>query len=290
MFPNVLSYAFLDLHVKGLFMARRAEKRRSTSRNSEPAASDRFRYVLRARYANSQSAMARELGCSQSYLSRVVRGEKAPAAKLLNALANLPQIHKHWALTGEGDPFAVDRMNALPVVSELLPGPAEEHPHFLTGSYECVAPHLARDSAYILKVAVPFASHVLPGDRVVLDADASLWTKNLRAFDRKLCAVRRGAAVEFRHLRCCFDDNGTLAELRSFPPDHLKVDADSEAVPNVANPQVDSTIGKLPRGIRFKSKGSTATSAVDLATKAEAYDLISVHDVVAIAIELWRRL
>lgn len=263
---------------------RQAAKPRSPSRNSGNTPSERFGYVLRAKFANSQSAMSRKLGCSQSYLSRVVRGEAQPAAKLLNALAALPHINRHWALTGEGDPFVADRTYSVPVASELLPGPPGDHPEFLTGTYESVAPHLARDSVYLFVVSKPFAGQILAGDRILLDADSSPWTKNVRTLDRKLCAVRRGEGIELRRLRCCFDEGGALVGLHSFSP------GQSDSVPDTVNLEVDRNVGKPRRQITLKSKREDPTSEVDIAPQVEAYDLISVQDVMAIAIELWRRL
>lgn len=76
----------------------------------------------------------------------------------------------------------------------------------LTGMTESVAPHLARDSAYMIVVASPLYEHVLPADRILLDADQVRLRKNLFLLDGKLCAVRRstpaGDIIELCRVTC----------------------------------------------------------------------------------------
>jgi hypothetical protein len=150
----------------------------------------------------------------------VIRGEKEPGSKLLLALANLPGISRRWALHGEGEPF--ERLpEGLPVADCLLPGPPANHEDLLTGNHEQLKLNgeqlyvvVLREGTEILKDA---SAGLQPGDRLVVDADASGWRENLRQLHGRLCAVRMrteiGSAIETKKLYFLVDAHGRQAEL-----------------------------------------------------------------------------
>ncbi len=78
-------------------------------RASEPdAIAGRIGYLLQHVWFGNQSEMARDLGCSQSLISKVVAGERSPGHKLMQALTEHPTINKGWLIAGEGPPLAVE--------------------------------------------------------------------------------------------------------------------------------------------------------------------------------------
>ena len=245
---------------------------------------------MRAKFAGSQSAMASALGCSQSFLSRIVSGSKEPGPKLLKALAQLPGINKHWALTGEGEPLRAEGVSTVPIARELLPGQPKGHANLLTGMTESVAPHLARDTAYMIVAASPFPEHTLTGDRILLDTDPTQWQENLRLLDRKLCAVRRHDAIELRRIRCCFDDSGKLDGLLSYRPEDMPQESQPSSFPGVSGLEKDPDIGKPHRAVDLPDQAENSSQPDEAAASPVACDAIAVDDVVAIAIELFRRL
>jgi hypothetical protein len=266
----------------------------SQKRPSQPKpvenASGRFDYVRRTKFAGSQSALASALDCSQSFLSRVVGGRKEPGPKLLTALAGLPGINPHWALTGEGQPFQAEQPTSIPIANVLLPGHPKDHADLLTGMTESVAPHHARDSAYMFVVTDPFAEHVLAGDRVLLDADPGLWRKNLRLLDDRLCAVRRHDVIELRRIRCHFDDSGKLTRLLSYRSGDMPNEPAPGSFPALLGLETDANAGKYHTVVDLKDQAGSVYEQNEGAASAAACDVVAVDDVVAIAIELFRRL
>jgi transcriptional regulator with XRE-family HTH domain len=185
------------------------------------AAAARARLVLDQLYGGNQSRLARDVGVSQSLISKVARGERTPGRKLLEALARLPGVRPEWALRGEGAPFAPTTRGTLPVALGVLPGWPERFPERLTGQRHPIAEALERASRYWM--AVPAGSPLtavaclalLPGDLILFDANPDVWESNLEQLQGRLFGVKlhRGAGCSYEVGRLTRDEAGPLLDL-----------------------------------------------------------------------------
>lgn len=203
-------------------MARRhsSQKKTRPPTPSDPA-SARFDFAMHAVFAGSQSKMAAGLKCSQSFISRIVVGNKEPGAKLLSSLAEHPMINSKWALTGEGEPLR-ESPKGLPVAECLLPSPPKNHAELLTGKYDRPDVEFAQD-LYILiinasmRIVGDASERLRTGDHVVVDTNAKNWRVNLRQLHKRLCAVRHqtnaGVTIDLRRVFFLEDVEGREAQL-----------------------------------------------------------------------------
>jgi transcriptional regulator with XRE-family HTH domain len=102
-----------------------AEKRTSDTAGSK-AITERIRILLRDRWHGNQNEMARAVGCSQSALSRLVRGETPPGKRVVKMIAACPGVDPNWLHHGTARRGTVSHTPAsatLPVLRELLPVP-----------------------------------------------------------------------------------------------------------------------------------------------------------------------
>src|SRR5262245_16070188 len=83
-------------------MPRRLTQQELDRRRGETA---RVRLILDSVFNGNQTRMAEQVRASQSMISKVARGERAPGRPLLETLARLPGINSDWVLSGEGQPF-----------------------------------------------------------------------------------------------------------------------------------------------------------------------------------------
>ena len=242
-----------------------------------PSPAERLQYVLSAKFAGSQSAMAKAIGCSQSYISRVLAGHTAGGPKLLRALTKVPGINSHWALTGEGKPFPTATQSLLPLAKQLLDGPPANADQ-LTGRFEAVSPHLAKPTSYVYELAESWnEEHAIQGDRLVLDGDSQKWLPRPELLDGKLCAVRcalpDGISVILSRVRYRRDSSGKHA---------LHLESNHECERENTHP----TTGKLPRGIQMPGSSDEFVAVNESGYGA----LIAPADVVAVAVALLRDL
>ena len=163
------------------------------------------RIVLLAKllWNGNKSRMANELVISLSVMSRVLRGEQEPPAKLLDALARWPGVNVRWLFAGEGEPLSERNLGAgggrfLPIAKLLLPGPPGDHPELLTWTSLPVADALYSETAYWLCVPSDHlivtdkaakTERVKAGDYLLIET-ATNWTRKLDAVAGRLCAVR----------------------------------------------------------------------------------------------------
>jgi transcriptional regulator with XRE-family HTH domain len=166
--------------------------------SSEPA--ERFARILELRFAGNRSAFAKALGCSPSFVSRVVAGKKQPGSKLLLALADLPGLNRRWALTGEGEPSATTASEnaAIPVVDHLLPGPPPKHQEMLTGERRGISEAEFSKSRYFLRLtpaepflATPENPQIQAGDLLLMECELTKWRKTPELLGGRVCAIRR---------------------------------------------------------------------------------------------------
>lgn len=143
-------------------------------------AADRVRHLLQQHWAGNQNQMARDVGCSQSSLSRVVRGESQPGKRLLKLIADFG-VDPDWIFHGRGEPglgkTQTEVAFALPVTQTLLAGPATEHPDRIQGQQFPVAAALYQPSRCWYELPDRAAilwhpeAHLAPRDLLLLEYD-----------------------------------------------------------------------------------------------------------------------
>lgn len=248
---------------------------------------ERFCFYLDELFAGNQRKAAEYLGCSQAVISKIVLAKQNPGGRVLDLLLQHPKVNPTWLMKGAGDPLlaepeaGTDQGWPVPVAEALLPGPPNENRIRLTGQVEYVAGCLYRETAYVIVVQDRAIEHVLPGDRILLDADKERWRKNLLVLDGRFCAVQRhvsgGAVIELRRLHCHAEPSGKTVQLRALnsrPPEpekHPGANKELRAIP----------LDDLPAGPAGDSQGHATP---------KPFDVVAVGDVVAIAVELFRRL
>ncbi len=173
---------------------------------------DRIRYLLENRWAGNQNEMARDIGCSQSSLSRVVGGKLRPGKRLLKLLMDFG-VSQEWLYRGKGEPL-VERRRAsadvdfrLPVVASPLPGPPSEHRDRLDGHEFPVAAALFGTTRCWYEVGEGVGilrnndARLAPGDLLLLEYDLGRF-HDLFEIDRRIAVSWVGSKSlgEERHL------------------------------------------------------------------------------------------
>ena len=119
---------------------------------------DRILSIVDGPYAGSQRALALAIGFDPSSLSRVLAGHVPASKKLLQAIAQLPQVNEQWLSTGEGEPIQTkpqvltDIGAIVPVAKQLLPGQPLEFEHFLSHRFLSVPRAFCTATTYAIDV------------------------------------------------------------------------------------------------------------------------------------------
>lgn len=119
----------------------------------------RIRQIVDRLFAGSQRAMAHRVGFSPGLVSRVLAGHAPVSEKLLQAIAQLPQVDEQWLWTGEGEPIQTkpqvltDIGAILPVAKQLLSGTLLESEELLSHRYVSVMRAFFSSTAYAIVVA-----------------------------------------------------------------------------------------------------------------------------------------
>jgi transcriptional regulator with XRE-family HTH domain len=276
------------------------KKPRHSPRERHPVgtpSNKRFRRILEIRFAGNQSAMALALGVSQSMLSRVVSGKKAPGPRLLMALSRCPGVNAHWALSGEGeeaqrdDPGAVADNQRLPLVREVLPGPPLKCRELQTGATFPVFADYYSPSRYWLELETknPLVqgdeSGMRSGDLILLDADPRIWRRRPQILNDRICGVQFEHASSSRlklcRVRCEQGESG---------PEHRIWVRTMGTETTESGAQKKTSAERAPinfrRGSEKKAMPGDQLQRGRLAGAAE----LEIEDVVALAIMMIRRL
>jgi hypothetical protein len=151
-----------------------AKLRKPQSGQESVTPEDRIRWLLDHHWSGNQSQMAADIHCSQSVISRVVRGVQPAGSRLLRAIGDHPEINKIWLLSGDEKPLIIP--GSLPISNAILPGPPLQHRDLLEGRYP-VIPQDFRESRYWHRIqpnepAVDSKiAKVRPSDFVLLECD-----------------------------------------------------------------------------------------------------------------------
>jgi hypothetical protein len=172
----------------------------------------RIERLLRLLWAGNQRKMADDLSVSQGLISKVVRGERAPGSKLLDAVANHPRVNRLWLHEGQGEPLRAEHREApadeylVPVARVILPGPVADNMGLLAGPRVPVAAFFHRSTRYLLEIQADdavvrvSALKIAPGDMLLLETDSATWQGDIRVLSDRLCAVRNEAGDRRQHV------------------------------------------------------------------------------------------
>jgi hypothetical protein len=200
-------------------------KRTSYAQQDPGTPAGRIEFLLRVVWSGNQRRMAEDLSVSQALISKVVRGERAPGSKLLDAVASDPRVNRLWVHEGQGEPLHAEHREApadeylVPVARVILPGPVADHAGLLAGPRVPVAAFFHRSTRYLLEIGADDAVvrvselKIAPGDMLLLETDTATWQADVRVLNHRLCAVRNEVGDRRQHLlaRARVDPRGTLS-------------------------------------------------------------------------------
>jgi DNA-binding transcriptional regulator YdaS (Cro superfamily) len=166
--------------------------------------------VLLRRFANSQTAMAQQLGCTQAAISQVVTGRRPPGSRLLNSIANLPGVPADWIILGEG--LLPEGQSCRDARRCFLPLYESLNAAFASDRESGVAPvgfsvSLNDYSESRLIFVIPETREWIDaknrglrsGDLLILETDRRLWATGTRALEKKWCVISPPSSDVARH-------------------------------------------------------------------------------------------
>lgn len=178
--------------------------------------------VRRARAARgiTQFALARKLGCTDSYIAKIETGRAYPSAKFLVELFRELSIEKKHLVQAlpqalraivqkamRGAPPSPAPWPRLPVFGEIVAGPPTEAKQQVLGELE-VLPETWSPSRYVLKVAGDsMVPTIQPGDLLLVDTSLVP-----RQNDIVACVINREATLK-RYIK-----RGTIVLLKADNP------------------------------------------------------------------------
>jgi hypothetical protein len=249
-------------------------KQTSYAQQDPGSPAGRIEFLLRVLWSGNQRRMAEDLSVSQALISKVVRGERAPGSKLLDAIANHPRVNRLWLHEGQGEPLRAEHREApadeylVPVARIILPpGPPADHVGLLAGHRVPVAAFYFASSRYLLEIqaddAVVRVSElkIAPGDLLLMETNGATWRSDIRVLKDKLCAVRSEVGDRPQHLLAkarvdpregtlSFDlyghDEGTETSFRRKERPVRPVDAGLPETPPLDSARPDDPIGAAP--------------------------------------------
>lgn len=158
-----------------------------------PSICHRVGELLNDIWKGNVAQMARDLQVSHPAMSRVLAGQ-IPSGKILQGLAEHPEVNSTWLLSGEDRSPAVAHRTCC-IAKQLLPGPPNEYPEKLGVGMLPVASIHPLVAAYWYQVrpedAVAKVSErqVGPGDYLLIETSPR-WTQRPDAYAGRLCVLR----------------------------------------------------------------------------------------------------
>jgi hypothetical protein len=187
--------------------------RRTSYAQQDPGTpAGRIEFLLRVLWSGSQRKMAEDLSVSQALISKVVRGERAPGSKLIDAVANHPRVNRLWLHEGQGEPLRAEHREApadeywVPIARVILPGPPADNVGLLAGHRVPVAASYFASSRYLLEIQADDAVvrvsklKIAPGDLLLMETNGATWQGDVRVLNDRLCAVRSEVGDRPQHL------------------------------------------------------------------------------------------
>ncbi len=142
----------------------------------------------------NNSKFAHMAGCSQSVISRVVRGEKEPGASLLKRIGAIEGVDVKELFDLAQDQLRKTVSTFVPIAMGLLPGTPRANPSLLTNQSVEVPAGLFTWSLYALPAEkcqslFDTDANLNPSDLLVIETDTSGFKNSIRSFDGKHCVV-----------------------------------------------------------------------------------------------------
>jgi len=172
-------------------------KRKRGRPKAKPRDEQRRERVMRyldSAYGGNQCEAARELGVSQSLISRIVNDERPVTDQLLDLIAAQPAVNSRWVYEGEGSMFLPSTAGTLPVSSVILPGPPNTCRQLLEGDRHPVAQDRERDTRYWHRLGTnsplvdDLTLRMMPDDKLLMETHPDHLYR-LDVIDERLCAV-----------------------------------------------------------------------------------------------------
>lgn len=177
-------------------------KKTPQKKTQQPLAttSERVTWLLDHVWGCNRSAMARDVGCSPSVLTKIAAGSQSPGRRLLTAISAHPKVNPSWLLAGTGEPLLADSSEVpeagwpLPISKQALPGAPKAHHDLLSGESFPTAGAFYRPSRYWLEVQsrepLLRMRHLClrPRDLLLVETDPSYWPQ-ARMVHERICVV-----------------------------------------------------------------------------------------------------
>jgi hypothetical protein len=261
----------------------------------------RIAWIAEEVFHGNEAEMARILGCSQSTLSRIVRGEAKAGPKIVRLLITKAAIDPKWLRFGRGEKPRFEsgagrqRLGVVTGVEELVEA-AKGKAEFIETRH--VDPWDFSSTRVFLRVksddpmVKDGAEKILPGDTILFELGRKRWIQNPNFLKGKLCVARCTAGTVPITVRVA------SGEMDLSVPGLLEVRAVGFISPLCASPQADTiheTFGKTGRQIEFRDRPRNKDAKVPVPDRpeinpADARIVISAEDVVAVAMHLFRSL
>jgi transcriptional regulator with XRE-family HTH domain len=161
----------------------------------------RVRDILIRCFAGEQTAMAKQIGCTQPYISQIVRGRRQPGPDVLRKISSLPGVSADWLLLGEGSPPSCSSVRnparcLLPIYESLEP--ALENGDERVGVREVypVSPADYTVSRFMFRIPLGHpciaatAGRLRSRDLIMFDSNQDLWRKRPSSLPKKVCVIR----------------------------------------------------------------------------------------------------
>jgi len=232
--------------------------------------------------------MAADVGCTQSLISRVVRGVQTPGPRLLEKIAGKPEINKIWLQTGQGEPLVPH--DSLPISEEILSGPPHKHRYLLLPERYPVTREQYSETRYWLRIhstqpvvkANPFK--VRANDLLLLECDPT--RIELDEF-RGLAVARLGKADGKVPRLCHIVPEGPPKVFRANPFDPESETRRRRLVRQFTVLEYsDGTAEIEPSELQRKTPGGFGHRPMVAPAR---YPAVHVDDIVAVAIQLVRQ-
>jgi hypothetical protein len=238
--------------------------------------------------------MAADVNCSQSVISRVVRGLQPAGTRLLRNIGDHPKINKMWLLTGEGKPLMIPA--SVPWFEEVLPGPPQQHRDVCKGEYP-VIPHEFSESRYFFRIGPDEpAVHseiakVRPGDFLLLECDAASYLRLYPNFRGMAVIRQREESGDVQRLCRIWPEKSGQFHLDNFGAGSFSIKSRGKAnrvarqitILEFSDGTTESRVEAAPSATRESTppRGGSTRSP-------KPSPMVEVHDILAVAVQLVR--
>lgn len=161
---------------------------------------ERVTWLLDHVWNGNRSAMARDVSCSPSVITKIAAGSQSPGRRLLTAISAHPKINPSWLFSGAGEPLLAEAPEVpaagwpVPITRYALPGEPAAYQDLLTGESFPTSGAFYRPSRYWLEIHANEPLLRLPHlklktrDLLLIESDARWW-EEMRFVHARICVV-----------------------------------------------------------------------------------------------------